>query len=107
MSAALSSPPLRIVVTDPVDGVVRVTVAGEVDTLSADELRTALSGALAGPGVCALVVDLTAVPFLAVPGLRPLLEARASAEASGRSLGVLAAGGGGVDRLLHRAGFGT
>ncbi|SDH12612.1 STAS domain-containing protein [Klenkia brasiliensis] len=105
MSAALSSPALRIVVGEPVDGVVPVGVVGEVDTASADELRVALTAVLAGTGVRGLVVDLTAVPFLAVPGLHPLLEAQATAAGSGRSMSVLAGPHGGVDRLLHRAGL--
>ncbi len=107
MSAALSSPTLRIVVGEPVDGVVRVGVAGEVDTASAAELRAVLTAVLAGPGVRGLVVDLTAVTFLAVPGLHPLLEAQATAAATGRSMGVLAGPAGGVDRLLRRAGLGA
>jgi anti-anti-sigma factor len=105
MSAALSSPALRIVVGAPVDGVVLVGVSGEVDIASADELRTALTGVLADPGVRGLLVDLTAVPFLAVPGLHPLLEARAAASATGRSMSVLALPDGGVGHLLHRAGL--
>ncbi len=106
MSAALSSPALRIVVGEPVHGVVRVGVTGEVDTASAAQLRAVLTAVLAGAGVRGLVVDLTAVPFLAVPGLRPLLEAQATATATGRSMGVLAGRDGGVDDLLRRAGLG-
>lgn len=107
MSAALSSPTLRIVVGEPVDGAVRIGVAGEVDTASAAELRAVLTAVLADPGVRGLVVDLTAVTFLAVPGLHPLLEAQAAAAATGRSMVVLAGPAGGVDRLLRRAGLGA
>ncbi|GHE14581.1 STAS domain-containing protein [Klenkia taihuensis] len=104
MSAALSSAPLRIVVADPVDGVVRVTVTGEVDTVSAGQLRAALTGVAADPAVRGLVVDLTGVPFVAVAGLHPLLEASAAAEAGRRTMRVLAGPAGGVQGLLERAG---
>ncbi len=59
-----------------VDDAVVLTVAGEVDMLSAPQLAEAIRTALAA-GPPALVIDLTKVDFLASAGMTVLVTAQA------------------------------
>jgi anti-anti-sigma factor len=52
-----------------------LTVFGEIDIATADQLADRLVRVLA-PGVAHLIVDLTGVEFLGVAGLNTLIEAR-------------------------------
>ncbi|MBV9921028.1 MAG: STAS domain-containing protein [Pseudonocardia sp.] len=65
-----------------------LVVEGEIDTLTAGALERALSGLLAEPAEV-LVVDLTAVTFLASSGLAVLI--RTANEAGERRLRLVAA----------------
>jgi anti-sigma B factor antagonist len=58
------------------NGVVVVSVAGEVDLANADELRAAFAPCLADPAVRLVVCDLSRVTFLACSGLSALLDAQ-------------------------------
>ncbi|WP_214401989.1 STAS domain-containing protein [Pseudonocardia lacus] len=62
-----------------------LAVTGELDTLTAPELDTALRELVAGPHPL-LVVDLTGVTFLASSGLAALIQAAHRAEDSDRAL---------------------
>jgi anti-sigma B factor antagonist len=66
-------------------------VAGEVDLATAPALRDALGALLADGAAARVVVDLSAVTFLASSGLAALLEAHQRACASGRALRVVVA----------------
>jgi anti-sigma B factor antagonist len=61
-------------------GQVVLTVAGEIDLATRDELRHALDERL-DAGDSHLVLDLTAVPFIDSTGLGVLIGARRDAEA--------------------------
>ena len=69
----MSAPPVVTVATDERDGVVIVSVGGEVDAHTAPEVKEAVHGAI-GPNV-RLVVDLTDVAFLDSTGLGVLVTA--------------------------------
>ncbi|MDU0287832.1 STAS domain-containing protein [Saccharothrix longispora] len=71
-----------------VDGVVIVTVAGELDLDTAPRLRDVLLG----PPPPVLVLDLTAVRFFGSSGLSLLLEANRHARCAGGELVLVAAG---------------
>jgi anti-anti-sigma factor len=58
------------------DGVVVVSVTGEIDLANADELRAAFAPSLADPAVRLVVCDLSRVTFLACSGLSALLDVR-------------------------------
>jgi anti-anti-sigma factor len=61
--------PVKISVTEA-EGTATLVVAGEIDVISAPELRRALGEAPAGR----LVVDLTAVTFLDSAGVKALYD---------------------------------
>lgn len=61
-------------------GAVVVTVAGEVDTLTAPRMRAALDGALRSAAARRVVVDLRKVSFLGSAGLVALVQAARQAE---------------------------
>ncbi|MEU0884069.1 STAS domain-containing protein [Lentzea sp. NPDC005914] len=70
------------------NGVVVVTLTGEVDMVNAEEMRSALQAQLdARPDV--LVVDL-ALDFLGSAGLMMLIQIHRSAEQGGSRFGVVA-----------------
>ncbi|NUR50098.1 MAG: STAS domain-containing protein [Hamadaea sp.] len=73
------------------DGVVIVTVTGDVDLLSREELGRGLTDAVteARRGV---EVDLSGVDFLDSSGMSALLSGRRTAEDAGLSFRVVAAG---------------
>ena len=81
-----------------------VFVTGEVDIASVPELRRHLRQASTESRGRDLVVDLSAVTFMDCAGLRPLLEARFTQEASGGRL-VLREAPSSVTRLLHLTGL--
>lgn len=68
-----------------------LTVAGEVDTLTAQRLEAGLARLLAQPGGV-LGVDLTDVTFLASCGLALLVKAAVMASGSGRRLRLVVHG---------------
>jgi anti-sigma B factor antagonist len=75
----------------PDPDVVLLTVAGEIDTLTAPRLDLALARLIDEPAPT-LVVDLAGVVFLASSGLAVLIEAAHRASASGRALRLLVHG---------------
>jgi anti-sigma B factor antagonist len=58
-----------------VDGVVVMTVAGEIDLLAGPPLRAEVGDILAEADQCPVIVDLTAVTFLCSTGLAVLVDA--------------------------------
>lgn len=77
--------------THPGPGVALLTVAGEIDTLTAPRLDVALAR-LVDESAPTLVVDMTSVAFLASSGLAVLIEAAHRASTSGRALRLLIQG---------------
>ncbi|MFF8288839.1 STAS domain-containing protein [Streptomyces sp. NPDC016309] len=75
---------LHIDVTGTPGGQTLLTVAGELDIVTGEELRARLHGLLLGPAT--VVVDLSAVTFLDCSGLRVLLWARRRSNAVGAEL---------------------
>ncbi len=65
-------------------------VSGELDTLTAPELESALAELLDGPDTT-LVVDLAEVTFLASSGLAVLIQAAHRAESGDRALHLVVA----------------
>ena len=66
------------------DGVVTVTVVGEVDTFTAPVLRSTLDSQLEQQPK-ELVIDLSGVQFLGSAGLAVLVETQKSSRAGGRT----------------------
>lgn len=83
----MTTTPIAIDVV-PVTGGAVVTVAGEVDLLTADQLREALLEEVARHPV--VVVDLAAVTFLSSSGLAALTLAYRGAVAAGGELRIVA-----------------
>jgi anti-sigma B factor antagonist len=75
--------------TAPIDGGVVISVAGEIDLLTADQLTEALAAAVARHAL--VVVDLTAVEFLSSSGLAALALAHRAAVEAGHVLRLVAA----------------
>lgn len=67
-------------------GQVVLTVSGDVDVSTADELRDAGVAALESEGCRQLVVDLAETEFLDSTGLGALVHLRNASESSGRKL---------------------
>jgi anti-sigma B factor antagonist len=84
---------------DPVEGALLVTARGELDLAAAPRLATVLSMATAGtePSV---VLDLTEVDFIDSTALGAIMHASTEAEASSKSMLVVALDGP-VRRLLE------
>jgi anti-anti-sigma factor len=84
---------------DPVDGALLVVASGELDLAAAPRLATVLSMATAGtePSV---VLDLTEVDFIDSTALGAIMHASTEAEATGKSMLVVALDGP-VRRLLE------
>ena len=76
----------RVVTT----GVVVVSVKGEVDLATVDDLRGSLEPHLSDPTTRLLVCDLSQVGFLACSGLSTLLDVRAELEARGARFAIVA-----------------
>ena len=75
-SAPRPGPVIDLALTAGVDGTSVLAVAGEVDSLTAPDLRDALGAALAAPDCRRLVLDLSGVTFLSSAGMSVLLNAR-------------------------------
>jgi anti-anti-sigma factor len=75
------------------DGSTCLTVSGEIDSATADELLEAAENAAAADDHPDVVVDLTGVTFLDSAGIRTLLMARRTAAQHGAVLRVTGAGG--------------
>ncbi|WP_121016760.1 STAS domain-containing protein [Streptomyces sp. 3211.6] len=76
------TPPLAATVRQRADGHLKVAVSGEIDILSAPQLRVTLDEALSD-GVRTVEVDLSGVEFCDCYGLGVLLEARRRASERG------------------------
>lgn len=88
-SVAAASPPFSVRVEQPNSDVVVVSVAGEIDLLTAPALRERLSGLLA-TGPSRLVIDLTHTSFLGATALSVLIHARRTAARRGTRLQLTA-----------------
>lgn len=87
--------PLKLETSWPQSGLAVVTVSGDLDMLTAPQLR-GLLGELLAQTPKVLVVDLTAVAFLGSAGLAALM--RAHEQAGGVELRIVASA-----REIHRA----
>ena len=84
-------PALDVILDVPRPGAAVLTVAGEVDTITASHLGVALGRLLDEPADV-LVADLTGITFLASSGLAVLIQAAARADDTGRRLRLVASG---------------
>lgn len=75
----------------PRPGAAVLTVAGDVDTITAPHFGVALGRLLDEPADV-LVADLTGITFLASSGLAVLIQAASRAEGTGRRLRLVASG---------------
>lgn len=75
----------------PHPGTAVLTVAGEIDTITAPHLGVALGRLLDEPADV-LVADLTGITFLASSGLAVLIQAAHRADGTGRRLRLVASG---------------
>lgn len=73
------------------EGSVVLSVTGEIDLSTADELQNALDGALDATGTTEVCVDLTDVGFLDSAGLRVLVSGQRVAEERGLGFRVTGA----------------
>lgn len=80
---------MRLATTRTGDAVL-ISVAGEIDTLTVDRLRTAVQSAIAQPGPGPVVLDLSGVVFLASDGLGVLVVAARDAAARDTALRIVA-----------------
>jgi anti-anti-sigma factor len=96
---------MRLLVARPGPGVVVVTVSGEVDALTAPRLAELVHHRLlATPAL--LVVDLSAVTFLSVAGLRVLLRGALEATVRDVELRMVTSTSPVVQRILAVTGVG-
>jgi anti-anti-sigma factor len=84
---------------DPVEGALLVTASGELDLAAAPRLATVHTIATAGAEPC-VVLDLAAVDFIDSTALGAIMHASTEAEATGKSMFVVALDGP-VRRLLE------
>ena len=77
---------LQLDVTTPAEGTEVVTVGGELDMLTAPELRRDVLARI--PAVTLVVLDLDGVRFLGTSGLAALIEIREQAHRSGVELRI-------------------
>jgi anti-anti-sigma factor len=77
-------------ITSAGEGSVVLSVTGEIDLSTADELQTALDSALEAADTTEVVVDLSEVGFLDSAGLRVLVSGQRAAEE--RELGFRVSG---------------
>lgn len=89
-TSELSRAPLTATVSHPRPTFVLCTVTGEIDMTTAPALRVQLAKALQARGRH-LVVDLTAVTFLAAAGIHLLDEARRACDDGGDDLTLVGA----------------
>ncbi|MFI6147010.1 STAS domain-containing protein [Streptomyces sp. NPDC051109] len=97
------TPPLATAVQQRADGRLKVSLWGEVDVLSAPQLRVALDAALSD-GARVVEVDFSGVEFCDCFGLGVLLEARRRAAERGTVLRLVGVTSPLVRRLLHQTG---
>lgn len=97
------TPPLAATVRQRADGHLKVALSGEIDILSAPQLRVTLDEALS-EGVRTVEVDLSGVEFCDCYGLGVLLEARRRASERGTVLRLAGVTSPLVRRLLHQTG---
>lgn len=74
------------------DNAALVTVVGDIDLATRDQLDAALAEAIALAGMTAVDVDLAGVEFLDSSGIAVLLKNRRRAESGGKRFSVVAAG---------------
>lgn len=86
---------LHVVVHHPADGVTVLAVSGEVDMLSAPELRAAVAQHLVDDTT--FVLDMTGVSFLGSAGLAVLVEGLQQSRRRGGAFRIVA-----VDRAVTR-----
>lgn len=99
----LDTPPLAAETTQCADGHLRVAVSGEIDIVSAPQLRVALDEALSD-GARVVELDFSGVEFCDCYGLGVLLEARRRAHERGTVLRLVSVTSPLVRRLLHDTG---
>ena len=85
-----SALPIDVMVDRPASGMVVATVSGEVDMLTAPNLREVLTAEIADCAV--LVIDLSGVSFLGSAGLAVLVETSHEAQRRQVELRLVAAG---------------
>lgn len=87
-SAVVTQDLLTVTLSDVSPGTILCVVAGEIDLLTGPTLREKLTGAISGVP-SHLVIDLSAVKFLASIGLNVLVETLAAQEAANRHLALV------------------
>lgn len=100
-SASPDAGPGGVTLTAPPGSPVLVVLTGELDLLTADDVRRRLQDACTGVDGRELVVDLSAVTFIDCSSLTPLMQARARLGARLRLRGCSAP----VRRLLRLTGL--
>ncbi|MFJ7775907.1 STAS domain-containing protein [Streptomyces yangpuensis] len=95
--------PLAATIQQRADGHLRVAVSGEIDILSAPQLRVTLDEALSD-GARVVEVDFSGVEFCDCYGLGVLLAARRRATEQGTALRLVSVTSPLVRRLLRRTG---
>ena len=98
LTEAVPPPPLAIDVASVDPGTVTVAVTGEIDTLTAGQLQTALTMAMDTRRPQFLVVDMAGVPFLDAAGMSALVHAYHHADRLGVDLLLI-----NVRRLVFRS----
>jgi anti-anti-sigma factor len=76
---------------------VRLTVSGEVDCVSSEEMRQTFTGAVHRHRPSVVEMDVGGVTFLDSSGIRTLLECRAEADQAGCGLVLMR-----TSRIVHR-----
>ncbi len=94
---------LDVTVSEVSPGTIRCVVVGEVDLLTGPALREKLNAINVVPSH--LVIDLSAVRFLASIGLNILVEILAAQEAAGRHLALVVDGNHAVTHVLDSTGL--
>ena len=90
--------------TEPRDGALVVTLAGELDLATAGDVESAVVGPVAGGGH--VVLDLRGLEFMDSSGVRVLVAAHAAAQESGGRLTIVRPqAGGAVSRVLEISGL--
>ncbi|MFB6613271.1 STAS domain-containing protein [Streptomyces sp. NPDC085524] len=97
------TPPLTAAIRQRADGHLKVAVSGEIDILSAPQLRVTLDEALSD-GARLVEVDFSGVEFCDCYGLGILLEARRRASERGTALRLVSVTSPLVRQLLRRTG---
>jgi anti-sigma B factor antagonist len=103
-SRVVTEEPLSITVSEVSPGTILCVVAGEVDLLTGPILREKLTKAIE-VAPAHLVIDLSAVRFLASIGLSILVEILAAQEAAGRHLAIVVQNSPAVRQSLETTGL--